>query len=124
MTDTKLYGDRDITAFPELYGKHIDAMTREGLYSKSDIAAELAYRDNRINALVNERLLHLLEKNHSQGLASALREAEAFLSAAVMPPATHVKARDEILPAIRRALGKYDSHRKLIAKQSVRAGVI
>lgn len=48
MTDTKLYADRDISAFPKLYGDHVSAMTREGLHNKSDIAAELAYRDSRI----------------------------------------------------------------------------
>lgn len=79
MTDTNLYADRDISAFPKLYGDHVDAMTREGLHNKSGIAAELAYRDSRINALLNERLLRSLEKNHSAGLARALREAEGFL---------------------------------------------
>lgn len=30
------------------YYKHVDAMTREGLHSKADIARELAYRDAQI----------------------------------------------------------------------------
>ena len=33
--------------------KHMDAMTREGLHRKSDIAAELAYRDVLITDLVD-----------------------------------------------------------------------
>jgi|1_EtaG_2_1085319.scaffolds.fasta_scaffold275152_1 hypothetical protein len=35
----------------EIYSKHIHAMTSELLHSKSDIAAELAWRDYRIAAL-------------------------------------------------------------------------
>lgn len=34
-----------------LYGMHINRMTREGLHSKAMIAAELAYRDDRIAEL-------------------------------------------------------------------------
>ena len=33
------------------YSRHISAMTREGLHSKSDIAAELAWLDARIAEL-------------------------------------------------------------------------
>ena len=36
------------------YGKHASAMTGEQLHSKSDIAAELAYRDDRIEQLGRE----------------------------------------------------------------------
>jgi hypothetical protein len=42
----KLYADRgmDVLREPE-YIAHVQAMTAEGLHSKADIAAELAYRD-------------------------------------------------------------------------------
>ena len=47
------YAERDIDS-SELaphYSKHVMAMTAEGLHSKSDIAAELAWRDARIAQL-------------------------------------------------------------------------
>ena len=54
MTTEKLYADRDICeqdAKGGFYFKHVLAMTAEGLHSKSDIAAELAHRDLRIQQL-------------------------------------------------------------------------
>ena len=51
---TKQYAERDVMALDEdggFYYRHIDAMTGEGLHSKSDIAAELGYRDMKIEAL-------------------------------------------------------------------------
>lgn len=47
----KHYADRDIVAQGDFYIAHVDAMTREGLHSKSDIAAELAHRDAEIERL-------------------------------------------------------------------------
>lgn len=49
-----LYGERDVEELDEvhnLYCKHINAMTTEGLHSKSSIAAELAWRDWKIMQL-------------------------------------------------------------------------
>lgn len=54
MTNEKLYAKRDICEQDEnggFYFKHVLAMTAEGLHSKSDIAAELAHRDLRIQQL-------------------------------------------------------------------------
>jgi hypothetical protein len=56
MGHTKHYADRDIMS-DELsvhYCAHVRAMTSEGLHSKADIAAELAYRDWRIEELQRE----------------------------------------------------------------------
>lgn len=50
----KLYAERDIIELGEYYTKHISAMTNEGLHSKSDIAAELAFRDAEIDQLKKE----------------------------------------------------------------------
>ena len=53
-TEQKLYAERDIMQLDKAgnyYCKHIMAMTAEGLHSKSDIAAELAYRDSVIAEL-------------------------------------------------------------------------
>lgn len=54
MTDKQYaVGQRDIEQLDEggYYTRHIYAMTNEGLYSKSDIAAELAHRDLQIDLL-------------------------------------------------------------------------
>lgn len=47
------YAERNIMHPPlrDHYTKHLSAMTGEGLHSKADIAAELAYRDARIEEL-------------------------------------------------------------------------
>jgi hypothetical protein len=54
MPDTsrpKLYARRDTEAIGEHYIRHVWAMTAEGLHEKSDIAAELAWRDAEIEHL-------------------------------------------------------------------------
>lgn len=54
MSKEKLYAERDICeldAAGGFYFKHVLAMTAEQLHSKSDIAAELAHRDLRIQQL-------------------------------------------------------------------------
>ena len=48
---SKLYDDRDILGQGEFYLRHASAMTREGLRSKADIAAELAHRDMIIDEM-------------------------------------------------------------------------
>lgn len=50
----KLYAERNIIDLGEYYTKHISAMTEEKLHSKSDIAAELAFRDAEIDRLRNK----------------------------------------------------------------------
>ncbi|MDV2400303.1 hypothetical protein [Vibrio cholerae] len=52
------YQERDIMELDKVgnhYGKHVLAMTREDLRSKSDIAAELGYRDMVIESLSKQR---------------------------------------------------------------------
>jgi hypothetical protein len=54
-----LYPDRDHVAQGEHFLRHLDAMTREGLYTKSRIAGELAARDieiERLRALLKQKL--------------------------------------------------------------------
>ena len=53
----RLYEARDAMQLDEAggyYVRHIMAMTREGLHGKSDIAAELGFRDMRIDQLEQE----------------------------------------------------------------------
>ncbi len=60
---TKLYDlDRDAYSLEPHYSRHVMAMTAEELYAKSDIAAELAFRDKRIAEL--EARLHLSENDN------------------------------------------------------------
>jgi len=50
----KIYAERDLMALDKEgnhYCRHISAMTSEGLHSKSDIAAELGWRDMQITEL-------------------------------------------------------------------------
>ncbi|NWC63695.1 hypothetical protein [Cedecea sp. P7760] len=50
----KFYAERDLMALDEAgghYCRHVSAMTGEGLHSKSDIAAELGWRDMQIAEL-------------------------------------------------------------------------
>ncbi|MDE3022282.1 MAG: hypothetical protein KGI54_10515 [Pseudomonadota bacterium] len=61
---TKLYAKRDLYALDKVgghYCKHVMAMTSEALHSKSDIAAELAYRD-ALNAELLEALVETLDE--------------------------------------------------------------
>ena len=46
-----LYAERDHEAMGDYYLRHVDRMTREGLHAKSDIAAELGFRDMEIDHL-------------------------------------------------------------------------
>lgn len=48
------YADRAPWDLEPHYSKHVNAMTKEGLHSKADIAAELAFRDARIAELEAE----------------------------------------------------------------------
>ncbi len=64
MSDVKLYPERDPDDLGELYILHVEAMTADGLHSKSDIAVQLAWRDREILRLRAEK-------------ADAIREAKA-----------------------------------------------
>jgi len=53
----KLYDKRDIEELDrigEYYYKHVSAMTDENLHSKTDIAAELAWRDYLIELNIKQ----------------------------------------------------------------------
>ncbi|QBJ01015.1 hypothetical protein Rostov7_00095 [Vibrio phage Rostov 7] len=68
------YQERDLIELDKsgnYYGKHIAAMTREDLRSKSDIAAELGYRDLTIDQLTEEK----------QTLYKALKESQKLMNA-------------------------------------------
>jgi len=79
--EPKLYKRRGIVELDkagEFYMRHVSAMTGEGLHQKSDIAAELGYRDMRIDIL--EKLLEkesfaLVQKMRSMSVTE-LREVK------------------------------------------------
>lgn len=57
MNYNKQYAERDAMQLDDeggYYFRHVFAMTREELHSKSDIAAELAFRDMEIDRLKME----------------------------------------------------------------------
>lgn len=60
-----LYKQRDLENLEPHYGKHVSAITGEKLHGKSDIAAELAWRDQRIAELEKEIDRELLEDEPS-----------------------------------------------------------
>lgn len=58
MSEVKQYAERDLMEMDcagNHYCRHVSAMTREQLHSKSDIAAELGWRDMQIAKLKAER---------------------------------------------------------------------
>jgi hypothetical protein len=63
----QLYAKRDIEGQGEYYMRHLDAMTREGLHSKGDIAAELAHRDMRIAELEHSPINSPGTRQHVEG---------------------------------------------------------
>jgi hypothetical protein len=73
------YAERDIVALDEAgvyYMRHVDALTREQLHAKSDIAAELAFRDMTIDSLREE--LAAVRKA-AYALLQLVRDFDAFL---------------------------------------------
>lgn len=57
MKEPKQYAERNPVALDKqgnYYCRHVSAMTAEGLHAKSDIAAELAFRDAEIDRLKGE----------------------------------------------------------------------
>jgi hypothetical protein len=104
---SKQYAERDASALDEAGGyyiRHVSAMTKEGLHSKSDIAAELAFRDMQIDQL-NQRINQLLTERNATGLAidhalnGVLPEQHGLLSRLQMLSTIAVQ-RDELLAAL------------------------
>lgn len=78
LNGPKRYPDADETIYAPQYVHHVNAMTAEGLHSKSAIAEQLAYRDVLIAELLanNEQLEAARAKLHGQAAGYAIR-AEA-----------------------------------------------
>lgn len=61
-----LYAERNPCELEPHYKAHVIAMTREGLHDKSEIAAELAWRDQQI-AELRTQLATMQERAHTCG---------------------------------------------------------
>tara|TARA_R110000851_G_scaffold33896_1_gene90355 strand:- start:2719 stop:3234 length:516 start_codon:yes stop_codon:yes gene_type:complete len=80
------YAERDIMGLDKKgghYSRHLSAMTSEGLHDKSDIAAELAYRDARIAQLEADCAAHKAAEEVQIALREKADEREAALAAHV-----------------------------------------
>ncbi|MBP0998425.1 hypothetical protein J8629_15340 [Serratia fonticola] len=83
---SKQYDERNAMALGDYYGRHVHAMTVESLHAKSDIAAELGYRDKQIDEL-NVKLFDqsiLLDAAISRAEAAGRREEHLKADVAVM----------------------------------------
>lgn len=69
---TRHYADRDLFELGEHYVRHVRAMTAEKLHDKTDIAAELAFRDAELSS-ANERIAEL--EREAVNSADRLHEA-------------------------------------------------
>lgn len=78
MVSEKLYADRDPMALEPHYSRHVMAMTAEQLHWKSDIAAELSFRDKEIERLRAETGLLRSERDDLRSVhnATMIRIAE------------------------------------------------
>lgn len=81
-TPPKQYAKRNIIELERgggHYTRHVQAMTAEGLHSKSAIAAELAYRDREINLLnIERRRLEMQIEYLSDYAAKMERKARTY----------------------------------------------
>lgn len=89
---TKLYPPQRPWELEPYYCRHVEAMTAEGLHEKSDIAAQLAWRDKRIAELESTR-------------ASASKSVEALASRLLdLLPGADMDRACELIRADRRAV--------------------
>lgn len=95
----KHYAERDLMTLGQYYIRHVDAMTREGLRAKTNIAAELAHRDMLIDKLADalDGLLRYTNKGNGIGMdgrqyAIAADKALSLLNANPQPTKRFISA--------------------------------
>lgn len=114
MSEEKQYAERDLMGMDVAgnhYCRHISAMTREQLHSKSDIAAELGWRDLQIAELKAHRdalaAENVVLKVSRQGVVNAFDDAMNEFgmargeTAAADYPAPETPATDAYLNSVR-----------------------
>ena len=79
MSDLYQVGERDVMELGQVYVDHVLAMTREGLHSKADIAAELAHRDIRIAELEDLETTYVKWVNGLEEKVAELEQENASL---------------------------------------------
>lgn len=82
----KQYAERDIMALDKHgghYTRHLSAMTGESLHDKSDIAAELAWRDAEIARLERERDAYRTAEEHQIALRQKIEQEREAMAAHV-----------------------------------------
>jgi len=98
----KLYdvGNRDVEKLGQLYCDHVSAMTGEKLHSKADIAAELAWRDQKLQAAEEEIAkwrLELANQNRKNGdEITRLRDALYRIADGYVPDIQATKQREAL----------------------------
>lgn len=100
----KIYGDRDLMAMDVAgnhYCRHVDHMTREELHSKSDIAAELGWRDMQIAALQQKLDAANAERERFAVQCAAAKIAVQAAKAAGFECTLNTPAVDAYLNAVR-----------------------
>lgn len=108
----KLYPEVDHMALGQRYCDHVMAMTAEGLHDKSDIAGQLAWRDDRIaakDAEIAELRLRLdwFGANASCGLSSA---------GITCPDDGYVNSPQRLLEDIEKLAGERDEARECVGR--------
>lgn len=95
------YAERDAMELGGHYIRHVCAMTKEHLHEKSDIAAELAFRDMRIYALTKQRdeLLAALEAAVECGIVPSSSAKEGGAAKYARQVVVADKIRDAIAKA-------------------------
>lgn len=100
----KIYGDRDLMAMDiagNHYCRHVDHMTRESLHSKSDIAAELGWRDMQIAELQQSLDAANAERERFAVQCAAAKIAVQAAKAAGFECTLNTPAVDAYLNAVR-----------------------
>lgn len=104
MSEVKQYAQRDIMALDEAgnhYIRHVDHMTREKLHSKSDIAAELGWRDMQIAEIKAQRDALAAEREKFAVQCAAAKIAVQYAQAAGFECTLNTPVVDAYLNSVR-----------------------
>lgn len=116
MSEEKQYAERDLMAMDYAgnhYCRHVSAMTREQLHSKSDIAAELGWRDLQIAELKAQRDALAADREKFAVQCAAAKIAVQYAQAAGFECTLNTPAVDAYLNSVR-AEGAQAVEQKLI----------
>lgn len=104
MSEEKQYAERDLMGVDVTgnhYCRHISAMTREQLHSKSDIAAELGWRDMQIAELKAQRDALAADRERFAVQCAAAKIAVQYARAAGFECTLNTPAVDAFLNSVR-----------------------